>query len=169
MARIILLSLYIKKLIKLRLLINFISVIVLLLIFEFGFNPLWDYLYEIFDIKKTSFYGNEKTAFFLFSIIIIAPIVETLVFQVLIKYLLDFTSLRSIQNKIIYYSIISGVLFGLTHNYSIVHIIKATIMGVIFMLFYLKTLNKKKLMITIIYISTTHAFWNLFVWFCRNI
>ncbi|AOR27856.1 hypothetical protein FORMB_08040 [Formosa sp. Hel1_33_131] len=66
MARIILLSLYIKKLIKLRLLINFISVIVLLLIFEFGFNPLWDYLYEIFDIKKTSFYGNEKTAFFYF-------------------------------------------------------------------------------------------------------
>lgn len=153
---------------RMKLLINFILIIVFLLILEFGFNFLWDYLNEIFGVTKTSFYGEEKTVSFLFSIIIIAPIIETLVFQVLIKYLIDLTSLRSIQNNIIYYSIISGILFGLTHWYSVVHIIKAIIIGMIFMLFYLKTLKSKKLTTAIIFISTTHALWNLFVWFFRN-
>lgn len=152
-----------------KLLMNFILVIILLLVVEFGFNPLWDYLHELLSITKTSYYGNEKTAYFLFSIIIVAPIVETLFFQVLIKYLLDLTTLRKIKNKIVTYSIISGVLFGMTHFYSVVHVIKATITGVIFMIFYLKTLNTKKLITAIVFISTTHALWNLFVWFCRNI
>ncbi len=148
---------------------NFLYLFTLLILIDFGLNPLWDFLNTKLEITPIEYFDNENSSFFLISILIIAPLIETSVFQLLIKYLLDFTLLRSIRNKGLYYSFISGILFGLTHIYSVVHIMKACLGGFFFMFFFLKVLKNKNKTHAFLFITITHSAWNLFVWVYRNI
>ena len=147
---------------------NFLYLFTILLFINLGLNPLWDFLNAKLEITPTEYFGNENSLFFLISIIIIAPLIETSVFQNLIKYLLDFSPLKHVKHKVLYYSSISGIFFGLTHIYSVVHIIKACLGGFFFMFFFLKVLNKKNKTQAFLFVAITHAIWNLFVWFYRN-
>lgn len=148
--------------------LNFCFLFSVLVFIDFGLSPIWDFLNNILEITPINYFGNEKSISFLISIIIIAPLVETSVFQLLIKYLLDLTFLKFTKNKTIYYSSVSGILFGLTHIYSIVHIAKACVGGFFFMFFFLKVLNNKDRTNAFLFVTITHAIWNLFVWFYRN-
>ena len=150
---------------ELRYLIIFLYLFFLLFAIDFGLNPLWDFLNKAFEIKIENNYGDEKRIIFIISAIILAPLIETLVFQTFIKHLLDFTFLKNSKKKTILYSIISGGLFGISHIYSITHIIKASLIGFFFMFYFLKIRNTK---IGFLLIYFTHAFWNFFVWIYRN-
>jgi hypothetical protein len=150
------------------LLYNFIYLFSLLLIIDFGLNPIWDFLASKWTVSPKEYFDNEKSISFLILIILIGPFLETLVFQKLVKYLLDLTFLKTINQNVIFYSIISGFLFGLTHNYSPVHILKACLVGFIFMFFYLKIIKIKNQDIAFVFVLVSHAIWNIFVWIYRN-
>ncbi len=115
-------------------LLSFLHLFIILLFIDFGLNPVWDFISAKLEITPIDYFGEEKSLSFLISILIIAPLIETSVFQLLIKYLLDFSPLKSTNYMAFYYSCISGILFGLTHIYSIVHIAK-TCLGVSFLCF----------------------------------
>jgi hypothetical protein len=67
--------------------------------------------------------------------LIVAPLIETLVFQRFVYYL--FTKISYLNNKNILICILSGVLFGLSHYYSLYYIILAVIIGFVLMYAYL--------------------------------
>ncbi|NFP92699.1 CPBP family glutamic-type intramembrane protease [Clostridium sporogenes] len=61
-------------------------------------------------------------------VIIIAPLIETLIFQYsIIKFLRNFNILK---NNNIIIILISSILFGLSHPYSLTYIINTTILGI---------------------------------------
>jgi len=149
-------------------LLNFIYAFILILLIEFGLNPLWDFLIETYNIESLPYTDDESSIVFIFSILVFAPIIETLIFQVLVWFLLENTPLKTYKRKYYLYVIISGILFGLTHIYSVVHVFKASLAGFVFMAFFIKIRKIKHENNAILFIMFIHFFLNLFVWVYRN-
>ena len=90
-----------------------------------------------------------------FFTVLIAPLLETLFFQVwIIKTVLKYVS----SNKLLAISV-SSILFGIAHSYSIAYVLKATLAGLIYSILYFSISNKKR--DPIFYIFITHGTFNL--------
>ena len=74
--------------------------------------------------------------------LIVAPLLETLIFQKLAYYL--FSKISYLNNKNILICVISGFLFGLSHWYSLFYVIIASIVGYILMYAYLVHIRNLK-------------------------
>ncbi len=97
-----------------------------------GVSLLMSYLIFIFYIPAALFLPPRASSgdihfFKLIESIIIAPVIETLIFQAGLIYLID----RFLTNKITFQIAISSVLFGLFHNYNITYIFFGVFLGVI--------------------------------------
>jgi len=122
-----------------------------------GLIYLFKYVLKIPDIEFREQLVNENfevTASLLVNALILAPILETLVFQTLF-----FSILRRFKIKIWIIALISGVAFGAFHNYSLFYMIGTAPIGFIFMYMYIlrAEINNKPLTSTII----AHASINL--------
>lgn len=85
----------------------------------------------------------------------LAPLIETLIFQLLIIELL-------VKMKINPFIIIStsALLFGISHNYNILYIVATTISGFIYAIYYYKLRNQGKLN-SYLLVSVLHSLSNL--------
>lgn len=89
--------------------------------------------------------------------LLVAPLLETLVFQRFIYFL--FSKISYLNNKNTLSCIVSGLLFGLSHAYSLYYIIVTTLVGFVFMytyLIYIKNLKK-----SFWFVATIHFLVNL--------
>ena len=147
----------------------YVSLYFSMLFIDFGLKPLWNYLEDFFSVSGPVDYGDETSISFFISILLLAPLLETLIFQKWVLFLLDKTFLKKHKFKLIFYSSISGILFGLSHHYNSVHIIKSSLSGFVLMFFFMKIntqYNQRNAFISIVVI---HALWNMTVWIIRNV
>jgi len=91
---------------------------------------------------------------FVFMALVFAPLVETLIFQTGTYRLLRL--LKWLRKRKYYIVVISGVLFGATHFFSLVHIIIATTLGFFFMYVYIVRFRKGGFWLVVL----LHAFYN---------
>lgn len=134
---------------------------------EFGLSFLWDYLSNSVFNDSPVDYGSEVSFSFMVSILVIAPLLETLIFQLGIHSFFGLFK-RALSNKSIL-SVLSGVLFGLTHYYSVTHIIKSSLIGIVFMFFFLETLSITNKKSAFWFIVVIHSLWNFIIWIIRNL
>lgn len=92
--------------------------------------------------------------------VILAPIIETLLFQVLI-----IETLRSFKVGDIYSVLISSLLFALSHSYNTTYIFVAFIPGVIFALYYIGLKRSRDWFVSAFFVFAVHSLYNLFVFF----
>ena len=107
-------------------------------------------IFNIPDIQFRERIADENTKItidLLIDTLIFAPILETLIFQTL--FFIIFKKFK-INKWIIV--LVSGIIFGAIHNYSIFYIINTTLIGVALMYFYISRAesNKKPIASTII-------------------
>ena len=89
-----------------------------------------------------------------FIVVLMAPIIETILFQHLVLKI----SMNHISKNKWIAIFVSAFLFGISHNYSIPYICKAFITGILYAgLYFLSVLKKKN---PIIVVSITHAAYN---------
>ena len=117
------------------------------------------YIFNIPDIQFRERIADENTKItidLLLNALILAPILETLVFQTFF-----YTIFKKIKINKWIIVLVSGISFGAFHNFSIFYMIDTALVGVIFMYFYIlrAEYNKKPIASTII----AHATINLFV------
>ena len=136
---------------------------------EFGLSFLWDYLSNSVFNDSPFDYGKETSFSFVFSILVIAPLLETLVFQLGIYGLFSVVSQKRVSFNNYVISVVSGILFGLTHYYSTTHIIKSSLIGFVFMFFFLLTLQKTTKKTAFWFVVCIHSSWNLIIWIIRNL
>ena len=101
-------------------------------------------LYEVF----------QSYARYVFALLVVAPLLETLVFQVALCRLLRL--MKWLRERECYIVLIGGILFGLYHYYSLVHIIVSAIGGALFMYVYLVRRRKGGYWMVVL----LHALWN---------
>ena len=92
-------------------------------------------IFKIPDIQFRERLINDKfdiTADFILNVLVLGPIVETLVFQTFFFWI--YKKLK-VKKEIIV--LVSGLAFGLMHNYSITYIIDTTLIGFVFMYLYI--------------------------------
>ena len=95
--------------------------------------------------------------------VIVAPLFETwfnyyLIFK-LFKYLNNFFKLNNIKIFNFIYVIFCSFLFAINHQYNVVTIIYAFISGIIYSIFYLKSLNKYNAFLNL---TLLHSLYNLY-------
>nr|WP_244525460.1 CPBP family glutamic-type intramembrane protease [Bacillus sp. 166amftsu] len=73
---------------------------------------------------------NESIIEHIFLVLIIAPFLETILFQKILFFILQITPYISERNILII--LISSIIFGLNHQFDITYIIAATLMGLVF-------------------------------------
>jgi hypothetical protein len=105
----------------------------------------------IFDSKKEAF----------IIAVFLAPLIETLIFQ----YSIISSFLEKRPKAFLFACIFSALLFGLSHFYSSVYILKTFISGLLFGTLYLVVSQKKQNAFIAVVIA--HALYNLIV-FCGN-
>lgn len=101
--------------------------------------------------------------------VIIAPIFETLIYQVLIIEGFRYFLRKFISLKFIFFfsTFASSLAFSIDHLYSIYYFVAAFCTGFIFAtLYHLSKLRKEP---ALFYPLFLHSFWNLFVFFMSNI
>ncbi|OJX87682.1 MAG: hypothetical protein BGP01_03690 [Paludibacter sp. 47-17] len=84
--------------------------------------------------------------------LIIAPLLETLIYQQFIYYILS--KLSFLKNQTLLICIVSGIVFGLAHTYSLIYMIQTSLIGFVFMyafLIHIKNLNKSFWLVTFIH------------------
>jgi hypothetical protein len=117
-----------------------------------GLNFLFGYLFP--DQQSASVIGNfsAQEAFWLG--VILAPLLETYLIQYLvIKYVHKWTSIYWIA------VLVSGILFGVSHTYSVPYMILTFLGGIVFGIIYVVlTLRGKS---PIFYVTLTHSLHNL--------
>lgn len=91
--------------------------------------------------------------------VIVAPLVETFIFQYAIQ---DFI-LRKIKNAYFFACLISSTLFGLSHYYSPEYILVTFLSGILFSTLYLVSIKKNY--IAFISVAIAHSIYN-FIGFC---
>jgi hypothetical protein len=136
----------------------------ILLIVAFCLNFAVGFIKEK-DIIWFDFPRKEQGIFSLFFLsVILAPILETLLNQVLPYYLMN--KIKYLKERSFLILLISALFFGLTHFYSLLYIIYAFILGFVFMYGYMiriKTDDKTYYLITI-----CHSLLNLGI-FIKNL
>ena len=127
------------------------------------FMVLFNITIDILNIPNIKLFGDppsEKESGLLSMIIlgvIIVPLLETLIFQKLPYFL--FTKIRYFRSHICLVIIISALLFGLSHTYSLNYVIYAICIGVIFMYAYVVRVNKRPFWTVFL----IHALFNMIV------
>ena len=105
-------------------------------------------LFDLFDASVIQPNGAEEhietVVYEFFTAVIIAPLVETLIFQFLVIEFLYLTKIG--KRKIV---VISAIIFSLTHYYSIGYIFYAFSMGVIFSYSYVIRKNATQAFLTV--------------------
>lgn len=96
------------------------------------------------------------------TLVIIAPIVETLIFQYLIIEVL-----LNLKLKPWVCILVSALLFGVSHWYNLVYILVTTVVGLIFAYYYL-ALRHQNFMNKLVLITIIHALSNLFAFVNNN-
>ena len=91
---------------------------------------------------------------FVFMALVGAPLLETLIFQTGAYHLLK--RLKWLRRRKYYIVVISGALFGLTHLFSLSHLIVATILGFFFMYVYIIRYRRGGFWLVVL----LHAFYN---------
>ena len=86
--------------------------------------------------------------------VIFAPITETLLFQMLPWFALK--RIHTVKRHRIIAVVISGLVFGLLHTYSVMYMISASFIGMIMMWGYIVRLRKNAFWNIVLF----HAFWN---------
>ncbi len=106
-------------------------------------------------------FDSSKADFLL--VVILAPIIETLILQSwLIKKIL-----KNTNNSKLAAFMVSAIVFGLLHNYSVPYIMKGTLAGMIYALLYLTIANKKRDPLP--YVVLTHSLNNLIAFILQAI
>ena len=115
---------------------------------------------EDITIANTLIINRKNTLIELISVVIIAPIVETFLFQQLSYEILNRIKLfHGNSNRII---TISGLIFGLSHLYSLYYIIYTFVIGMVFMYFYISRIKHDTK--TFLLICTSHSIFNLLIY-----
>lgn len=94
--------------------------------------------------------------------VILAPLLETLVFQ----YAIISFILKKMPKALLFSCFISAVFFGLSHSYSIEYVLKTFFSGLLFGSLYITVLTKKAH--AIIIVSIAHSIFNLIGFFVKN-
>lgn len=84
--------------------------------------------------------------------LVIAPILETLIYQQFIYYLLS--KLSFLKNQTMLICVVSGIVFGLAHTYSLIYMIQTSLIGFVFMyafLIHIENFKKSFWLITFIH------------------
>lgn len=108
-------------------------VISILSIFQIGIIFLFSYILESIDnsLTEVDFLQNLSLVNIFILSVIIAPIVETFIFQF---FLIEFFQFTLNKTKYIKHVsiLVAGILFGLTHNYNIYYVLVMIVIGVYF-------------------------------------
>ncbi|TXT28542.1 MAG: CAAX amino terminal protease [Chitinophagaceae bacterium] len=105
------------------------------------------------DVKGSDFENIYEE---LFVVVLFAPLIETY----LIQHLVIKNVLKYSNNNLLLALLLSAIVFGLAHTYSIIYVVKTFISGLIFGILYL-TMRKNSEK-AILYVAVTHAVFNLF-------
>lgn len=143
-----------KTIIKSFFITSFIVILLNIII-----SLIFDKITTIYDLEFKSdslTFESKKEEFIL--VVIIAPILETLLFQYLPYFYLK-------KYSAIYTIIISSILFGLSHAYSIIYIIYGLTVGILFICAFFYSI--KKYLQPFWLVAFCHFIYNLFA-FCVN-
>jgi membrane protease YdiL (CAAX protease family) len=143
-----------KNVIKLFLYTSFF-VIFLNIIISMIFDKITTFYH--LEFKSNSVPFQSKTEEFVL-VVFIAPILETLIFQYLPYFYLK-------KYRDIYTLLISSILFGLAHAYSIIYIIYGFAVGLLFISAYYYSIKKN--VNPFLLVAFSHFIYNLFA-FCMN-
>ena len=135
-------------------------------IFDSVFSLLTSFLVSLYDPKITEIpFLEEFSLAEIFTItVIIAPLVETFIFQYLIiEFLLRFKKIK--VNIIIF---VSALAFGLVHDYNFIYVLVMCITGFIYASYYLY-LKIKEVKFPFLYICSLHALSNFLVFILNDV
>jgi len=104
---------------------------------------------------NTSGPDTQTTAFDFLLVVVCAPILETWFCQ---SWLIK-TTLKYTNNNQLLAVLVSAIIFGLGHSYSVAYIMKGTIAGMIYAVLYVSMVTKQK--DAFFYVAATHGIYNL--------
>ena len=131
----------------------FFMVFILDLVFTF-IICLFAEFYDFEISENPNIEGRSSSEIFTLAVII-APLIETFIFQYLIiEFLLRFKKIN-----IITIILVSALAFGLSHNYDFIYVLVICITGFIYASYYLY-LKTKGIKFPFLYICSLHALWN---------
>lgn len=133
--------------------------ILLTVLIEVSVTILFSYFLFPNHTSGPKFENNQEE--FLIAVIL-APFLETLIFQ----YAIISFILNKMPKALLFSCFVSAVLFGLSHFYSPEYVLKTFFSGLLFGTLYLIVLTKKANAILIV--STAHAIFNLIGFFVKN-
>ena len=136
----------------------------LVFIVKIIYAGLTGYIVEYFDPSAfNTALDREHIAIQLLTSVVLGPIFETLLFQVLI-----IEALRSFKVSDIYSILISSLLFALSHSYNISYMIVTFIPGIIFALYYIGLRRRRDWFVSAFFVFAVHSLYNLFVFFTKQ-
>lgn len=127
----------------------------------FVFTMFLSAFVELFGIPDIDFVENKIFDFDIitqiFAAVIFAPLAETLIFQKWLYWLLN--KIKYFRNNIYWIILISGVVFGSGHYYSVIYMIQGVFMGFFLMYAYLLRIDRHPYWT----VAAIHALYNLVV------
>ena len=137
---------------------KFIQLFFLILLFKIINGYVFTYInHRFFKLENAIFEElSEKEMFFL--AIVLAPIIETLIFQLFLYRLLDKTRINNMPIIII----LMSFAFSQAHWYHWLYVVAAFINGIFLNYFYLYTYKKKNELIAVLLTIVLHSSYNLF-------
>lgn len=156
--------------------LNQFPIWLILIIFTIVIISLNLLLNIVFDYTGSSILKEnpiiEKPQYILFfSTVFLAPIIETLIYQLLIIELLSSIEIKiffkwNIKKYKYYYTIYSSAIaFSLSHNFGISYLIFTFLSGLIFAIMYLYLKKREGISIAFLVCLMVHVFNNVFVFF----
>ncbi len=137
---------------------KFIQLFFLILLFKIINGYVFTYInHRFFKLENAIFEElSEKEMFFL--AVVLAPIIETLIFQLFLYRLLDKTRINNMPIIII----LMSFAFSQAHWYHWLYVVAAFINGIFLNYFYLYTYKKKNELIAVLLTIVLHSSYNLF-------
>jgi membrane protease YdiL (CAAX protease family) len=87
---------------------------------------------------------EEGSVFFFFAVVIIAPLIETLIFQSFILLFVNFILSKFKNESFLIPVFISAIVFGIYHNYNLTYMILGFIVGLVLASSYVIVLKRKE-------------------------
>jgi|JI10StandDraft_1071094.scaffolds.fasta_scaffold1095014_3 hypothetical protein len=137
---------------------KFIQLFFLILLFKIINGYVFTYInHRFFKLENAIFEElSEKEMFFL--AVVLAPIIETLIFQLFLYRLLDKTRINNMPIIII----LMSFAFSQAHWYHWLYVVAAFINGIFLNYFYLYTYKKKNELVAVLLTIVLHSSYNLF-------
>ncbi|GAB3666558.1 hypothetical protein GCM10028791_42380 [Echinicola sediminis] len=115
------------------------------------------------EIAKISYLEGKNLSYIFLVTVIIAPLLETFVFQYfIIEVVLFIFKKFSFPFGINCSVIFSSIMFGLAHSYNVYYVLNTFLVGVLYALFYLMA-RKRRDISGYITVTSVHVYNNLFV------